>query len=218
MLLFLADVGFRSQKEIPAEPAAVSAAAAVSPATTPADSTSVAAAPFISAVSINPGLVGKSSVIKTLRSEKQIIDALEKAVIENPKVETAKGGSPTQKQARILEGRYSGKVRFLDGKRGDLTVNWDLMPDNTKGELYGTFRLSIHGPGKDSETTSNGSLGNIVSLSEDQDGFLVNACGEECYMQLYYNAPSDQFFGNYYETSKGSKNKFERLGIVDLKK
>lgn len=51
---------------------------------------------------------------------------------------------------------------------------------------------------------SKGDIDNIVSFAEDRDGFLVNGCGDRCYLQLYYNSRADQFYGNYYEIIKGS--------------
>lgn len=119
-------------------------------------------------------------------------------------------------QRRLLEGKYFGAVKFLDPKREGARVIWDLTPDYAKPELAGTFKLNIQGPGVDSEGVSRGTLDSIVSLAEDKDGFLITACGGNCYLQLYYNRPADQFFGNYYE-SKDSKN-FSRTGYVELKK
>jgi hypothetical protein len=164
------------------------------------------------------GLAGKSSVIKALQTEKQIREALDKAIIDNPKIESAKGQILSPKKGKIFEGRYSGDIKFLDGKRENLNVTWDLFPDQNKSEFSGTFTLAIHGPSKNSDTKGYGSIDNIVSLSEDENGYLVNGCGDSCYLQLYYNSAWDQFIGNYYEESKGAQKKFQRLGIVDLKK
>lgn len=223
MLLFLADVGFRLQKDVIVEPVSTGVSTVASPSqntTTPFEkSPSAESLPEASPVKqseVSP-LEGKSSVIKTSQSEKQIRDILDSALIEDPKIEAAKGGTPTPTQQRRLEGRYAGAIKFLDNKRASLSVVWELIPDNSKGEMSGTFNLNIHGPGKNSESSGSGNIDTIISLAEDKDGFLVRGCGGDCYLQLYYNAPGDQFFGNYYEMINGTK-KSARLGIVELKK
>lgn len=219
MLLFLADVGFKVKKDVSVEQVvATPAAVSSSPNPTPVNNNLSETAVVPSVPQNNPGLVGKSSLIKSLQTEKQIRDELNKAIIENPKMEIAKGEAPTQRQARILEGRYTGTIKFLDGKRQNLSVTWDLIPDYSKSGLSGTFNLNIHGPGTDSESSGRGNIDNIVGLAEDKDGFLVSGCGDQCYLQLYYNVPSDQFFGNYYESAKGTSSKPQRSGLVELKK
>lgn len=217
MLLFLADVGFRVKKGAPIEQL-MAGPAVISPVVTGPKIESQEPAPSNPTPSNGSGLVGKSSLIKALQSEEQIREFLNKAIIDNPKIEIAKGEIPAKAQIRILEGRYFGTIKFLDGKREDLNVIWDLMPDYAKAGLSGSFNLSIHGPGRNSETKGHGHIGNLVSLSEDSGGFLVRECGGECYLQLYFNSSSGQFFGNYYELQKGSKEKSERLGVVELKR
>ncbi len=214
MLLFLADVGFRAQKlEVVAKPA-------MTELPPPQSQSPTAKVESVKESSPNdvpkPRLEGKSNAIKNLRIEKRIREALDQAVIENPKMEMAKGIGPTPRQFKLLEGRYTGFIQFFDRKRENLTVIWDLTPDYTKPRLTGNFTLSIHGPGMNSETSGNGRVDNILSLSEDKDGFLISGCGGDCFLQLYHNAPTDQFYGNYYEAAKGSNS--ERRGIIDLKK
>jgi len=213
MLLFLADVGFRAQKTVPFESFAPTAE--VKPLPVVAESKMPVAAPEKRPAT---NLAGRSSTIKNLSNEKQVMDALDRAIIQDPKLEIAKGGAINRKQARQLEGRYVGLIKFLDGKRESLSVVWDLMPDYSKSGLSGTFNLGIHGPGQNSESNGRGDIDNIVSLAEDQNGFLVSACGDRCYLQLYYNSRADQFYGNYYEVLKGTPSKSARLGIVDLRK
>lgn len=219
MLLFLADVGFRVHKNAPLESVVTKAEAL--PPQVPAESI-VKSAELIKpslVESKNPSvLAGRSSLIKNLGAEKQILQVLDEAIIENPKIAAAQGGSPSPKQAKLLEGRYIGTVKFLDSKRENLSVIWDLTPDYSKNTLHGTFNLSIHGPGQNSESNGRGDIDNIVSLAEDRDGFLVNGCGDRCYLQLYYNSRADQFYGNYYEIIKGSQSKSARLGVVELRK
>jgi len=166
---------------------------------------------------VDPGLIGKSSLIKALATEKQVDDVLDKSLIENPKMELAKGTAPSLRQIKMLDGRYMGTIKFLDTKRESLSVVWDLSPDYSKSELAGSFNLNIHGPGMNSESSGTGSIDKIVTLAEDKDGFLVTGCGGDCYLQLYYNTPTDQFYGNFYQSGKGS-TKFSRTGLVDLKK
>lgn len=217
MLLFLADVGFKIHNEVPTEPSLNKTDGP------PSQSPPIAEIKAHSNIVEQPqgatSLAGRSALLKTLNTEKQIQDVLDGAIIENPKMEIAKGGIPTQKQAKILEGKYLGYVRFLDDKRENLSVIWDLQPDYSKSRLSGMFHLSIHGPGQDSESNGRGDIDSIVSLAADKDGFLVNACGDRCYLQLYYNSSADEFFGNYYEMPKGSlSSKPARLGIIALKK
>lgn len=160
MLLFLADVGFKVKQEASVEQVvSVPAAGSSSPPTAMlvnnnSNETAVAA----SLPQSHPSLIGKSSIIKSLQTEKQIRDELDKAVIENPKIEIAKGESPSQKQTRILEGRYSGTVKFFDTKRQSLNVMWELIPDYSKSDLSGTFNLNVHGPGTDSESSGRGRI------------------------------------------------------------
>jgi len=212
MLLFLADVGFRLQKSEPVEVAAApvpSATAQVVVAASNAESSAPA--------DKRPtNLTNRGASIRSLGTEKRILDALDVVIIENPKLEAAKGITPNRRQTKLLEGRYVGTVSFLDGKRASLSVVWDLNPDYSKRGLSGTFSLSIHGPGQNSESNGRGDIDSIVSLAEDPNGFLVNGCGDRCYLQLYYNSRSDQFYGNYYEAPKGTQSKAERLGIIKL--
>ena len=221
MLLFLADVGFKAQK-IPLAESVSAGPMGPSPLTAAAilenNKSNEATSLAVRSTPSSPGLVRKSVVINALQTQKQIRDELDKAIIENPKMETAKGQSPTQKQIRILEGRYNGTIKFLDTKRQNLSVTWELIPDYLKDGLSGTFNLNIHGPGTNSESSGHGSIDNIVSLAEDHEGFLVNGCGGRCYLQLYYNTPSDQFFGNYYDSPVDSNLKSTRSGLVELKK
>lgn len=220
MLLFLADVGFRLQHNTPPEyvvtksevlPLQVSTESVIKPETEAVNHT-------LSDSKAAIALAGRSTQIKNLGTERQILQVLDEAIIENPKMEAAKGVSLSSRQARIIEGRYMGTVKFLDGKREKLSVIWDLAPDYSKNNLSGTFNLSIHGPGQNSESNGRGDIDNIVSLAEDREGFLVNGCGDRCYLQLYYNSRADQFYGNYYELLKGSQSKSARLGIVELRK
>ena len=222
MLLFLADVGFKVSKEVPAELSATRDELKTQPISTPRSGVS-------QVPSENPGsgnlalpsgsnLADKSSMIKNLATEKQIHEALDTAVIENPKIESVQGTVPSHKQIQLLDGKYYGTIRFLDGKREELSVSLDLMPDYSKSGLSGAFKLLIHGPEKNSESSGQGNIHNIVSLSQDQGGFLISGCGDECFLQLYYNSPSDQLFGNYYEITKSSNKKPERVGLVNLRK
>lgn len=213
MLLFLADVGFRAQKTVPFE--SLVPTAEVKPLPIAAESNTPVASPEKKPAT---NLAGRSSTIKNLGTEKQIQDALDRAIIEDPKLEVAKGGAIIRRQARRLEGRYTGLIKFLDGKRENLSVVWDLIPDYSKSGFSGVFNLGIHGPSQNSESNGRGDIDNIVSLAEDQNGFLVSACGDRCYLQLYYNSRSDQFYGNYYEVIKGAQSKSARLGIVELRK
>ena len=219
MLLFLADVGFRTQNSPAVETTSATSEPPVTSATpstfTPAP---VGTIPSTETLQVNTGLQGKAALISSLRSEAQIMQALNAAVIENPKIEGAKGSSPSVKQIAMLDGIYLGQVKFFDPKRDPLAITWELNQETGKTTPYGTFRLAVHGPGKDSETRGNGEVDNIKTLADDPNGLIIDACGNECYFQLYYNAPSDQFYGNYYEGVKGQKNKFQRLGIVGLKK
>lgn len=220
MLLFLADVGFRLQKSGVVEPIVASNPAVVpEPPIAQPTKPSVDTIPTAAVTSNAPAesaLAGKGSAIRNLQNEKQIDDVLNKALIENPKIENAKGNSPTLAQRRLLEGKYIGAIKFLDSKRAGANIVWDLTPDYAKPEFAGTFNLSIQGSGINSEGNSRGTLDSIVSLAEDKDGFLVTSCGGNCYLQLYYNRPADQFYGNFYE-SKDSKN-FSRSGNVELRK
>lgn len=211
MLLFLADVGFRVQKSEPVEIA------------TPASEMQapvVANQPMTQTPATEDkkptNLTDRSAFIRSLGNEKRIVDALENVVIENPKLEAAKGTTPSRRQIKLLEGRYVGTVSFFDTKRGSLSVIWDLVPDYSKKGLSGTFTLSIHGPGTNSESSGRGDIDSIVSLAQDPNGVIVNGCGGSCYMQLYYNTRSEQFYGNYYEVPKGTQGKAERVGIVKL--
>ena len=218
MLLFLADIGFRLQKNTVEDPIAVSVSATVQ-----TTSMNTPALPETYNSSQNDSdLMSKSAAIKKMKSEKQIIGALDQSIIDNPKIENAKGNVLSQNQIRRFEGRYNGTIKFSDRKRENLrenlNVTWDLNIDYSKSELSGSFHLNIEGPSKNSKSNDSGYIDRIVSLSGDQEGFLVSACGDECYMQLYYNSSADQFYGNYYELLKGSKSKFQRLGIVELRK
>lgn len=215
MLLFLADIGFRLQKADVEVPIAVSVAATAQTANI---KTSALPETYNSAAQNDSDLLNKSSAIKKMKSEKQILEALDRSLIDSPKIENAKGSVLSQNQIRRFEGRYNGTIKFIDRKRENLNVSWDLNIDYTKSELSGSFHLSIEGPSKNSKSNDTGYIDRIVSLSGDQEGFLVSACGDECYMQLYYNSAADQFYGNYYELLKGSKSKFQRLGIVELRK
>lgn len=211
MLLFLADMGFRAQKsepiELPTAPQAASEVPLVNSVINEANTT-------VEKKSSN--LTDRSAFIRSLGNEKRIVDALDAVIIENPKIEVAQGNVPNRQQIKLLEGRYVGTVSFLEAKRGSLSVVWDLNPDYSKKGLSGTFSLSIHGPGTNSESNGRGDIDNIVSLAQDRNGFLVNGCGGSCYFQLYYNNRSDQFYGNYYEYPKGTTSKAERTGIVKL--
>jgi len=220
MLLFLADVGFRVHKSTPLEAVVIKAEAL--PSQVPPESINKPNTETVKPSRLEPKadsvLVGRSALIRNLGTEKQILHVLDEAIIENPKIEVAQGESLNLKQARLLEGRYTGTVKFLDGKREKLSVIWDLAPDYSKNNLSGTFNLSIHGPGQNSESNGRGDIDNIVSLAGDRDGFLVSGCGDRCYLQLYYNSRADQFYGNYYEILKGSQSKSARLGVVELRK
>ncbi len=209
MLLFLADVGFRAQKSTPIE--VVEAAPQ-----TPAIAASSEVTPSAPVEKKSTNLNDKGAVIRSMGSEKRIIDALENVIIENPKLEAAQGNVPNRQQVKLLEGRYVGTVSFLDSKRGSLSVVWDLAPDYSKKGLSGTFNLSIHGPGTNSESSGRGDIDSVVSLAQDPNGFIVNGCGGSCYMQLYYNNRSEQFYGNYYEVPKDTQSKAQRVGIVKL--
>ncbi len=220
MLLFLADIGFRMQKQpqIETSQEVVSAPDSQSSEINANEKKSQPETRLDAIPENRAGLAGKSSVIKALSTEKQIRDALDEAIIENPKLAMEKGGIPTQLQIRTIEGRYSGVVRFFDTKKENLTVTWDFTPDYNSSGFAGNFALNIQGPSINSKSSRNGDIDEVVSLAEDKGGFLVNGCGDECFLQLYYNAPSDQFYGNFYEILKGSKTKSQRTGSVELKK
>ena len=223
MLLFLADVGFRVQKEPVIEtnteqPITASnsqVAGGGEPQSLPIskqNSNETVAA--VQQANINSGLDGKSALIGNLKSGAEIRSALDKAIIENPKVETAKGSILSQRQAAPLEGNFRGVIRFIDTQRENLNVTWELTPERGANPPSSNFHLSIAGPSKSSETNGHGQIGNVSSLAEDPHAFLVNACGDECYLQLYFNAPSNTFYGNYYELNKAKK--FDRVGLVEL--
>lgn len=218
MLLFLADIGFRLQKSTPIELPPPEAQTIPLSSPTITESPKAPQQPPIESIPADTGLTGKSKLIYSLRSTDAIQRALNDSLIENPKIESARGSLISKTNLKYLEGRYTGTISFLDGKREPLQVTWELTPDHSKSTSSGTFNLSLRGPTKNSETSGQGDFKNLITLANDSHGYLVSACGDECYLQLYYNAPSDQFYGNYYETIKGSKNKFERLGLVHLKK
>lgn len=215
MILFLADVGFRLQKPGMVEPGVETPSATT---IKPEVINHVVEMPIVApAPTVDSGLRGKSSAIKTLTTEKQIDEVLDKSIIANPKAENAKGMVINSQQARILDGRYAGSIKFLDSKRESLSVIWDLAPDYSKSELSVTFTLSIHGTSTNSDSNGSGSIDKIVNLADDKGGYLVSSCGGACYLQLYYNSAGDRFFGNYYEEGKKSSS-FTRVGIVELKK
>lgn len=219
MLLFLADVGFRVQK---------TSAPLPEPKIEPLTKEPLPPKPDLQNVkspeseSINVGekkfdLSGKSSRIKFLNTQKQIFDTLNKSLIADPKNEFSKANYPAQAQVKFLEGLFSGYIHFFDKKREELNVSWELIPDYSKNPILGRFILKISGAGKNSETSGQGQFKNINTLADDPNAIIVEACGDGCYMQLYYNAPFDQFFGNYYERNRNTKI-FERVGLIDLRK
>ncbi len=220
MLLFLADVGFQLQRSADNTlPMDQSLAIDSDQFIRTKDDTIEELKPVKSIDPVTATLEGKSSTIKNMQTEKQIIAILDQSIIDHPKVEAAKGRTPKPVQIKFLEGRYTGFIRFLDKKRENLNIVWDLIPDSSrKPELTGTFNLSIRGPGINKDLNSNGTLLNILSLAEDQEGFLIQGCGVACYLQLYYNSPAEKFFGNYYESVKGSDAKATRVGIIELKR
>lgn len=214
-LLFLADVGFKAQhNDIFVEPKMLSAEVAASKANEPIPVAVIPEKPSHT----NRNLARRSSQIRNIRNERQIRDVLDHSIIESPKVELANGNIPLRRQMKNLEGRYVGVIRFFDQKRENLDVMWELLPDYSKSGLSGTFNLNIHGPGTSSDSKGSGNIDNIISLAEDPDGFLVSGCGGSCFLQLYYNSVANQFYGNYYESTKGSPAKPERKGLVELKR
>ncbi|KYG64019.1 hypothetical protein AZI86_14525 [Bdellovibrio bacteriovorus] len=214
MLLFLADVGFKTIKSAAPE---LATSASPSPATTPPSVSTEKLVPEPAPSKPPINRAGRGGRIHYLNDERSIQEVLANTIIEDPKVSLAQGSALTRRQIRLLAGRYTGAVKFLDRKRGDLSVVWELSPDYSKRDFSGTFFLSIHGPGVNSDSRGRGNIDNIATLADDKEGFLVSACGDRCYLQLYYNSPSDQFYGNYYETAEGTK-KSVRSGTVELRK
>ena len=96
---------------------------------------------------INESLKGKSELIRNLKSQAQIIEALEKASIENPKVAVAGGNSVTQQQMKIIEGSFTGEVKFFDKKREVRNVSWELVPNYREKPIQTEFYLRMFGGG-----------------------------------------------------------------------
>lgn len=214
MLLFLADVGFKTLKTEPLD----YSISTPKTETTPSPEPPAEASPQeIVGLKTPANIPGRGAQIRNVNDEKRTQAILTNSIIEDPKVSLAQGSSLNRRQIRLLEGRYLGSVKLFDRKRGDLSVVWELTPDPTKNRLTGTFSLSIHGTDVNSDSNSSGTIDTIASLAEDRDGFLVRACGTRCYLQLYYNSRSDQFYGNYYEVSEKT-GKSMRAGTVELRK
>lgn len=217
MLLFLADVGFRMQKsEPPVEAACVPAPNVM--ATTSTDKFSQNSNLSVNSPSTTLSnselLRNKSAVVRNLNSKEKIQQFLSDNLIDNPKKEFADFNALTQQQILLLEGVYSGAINFFDTKRPPHTIFWNLFPEKA-GE--GRYELRIEGDGSNNVTSGKGQFKNISTLSSDRDAFIIEACGDSCYMQLYYNAPFNQFFGSYYE-KKGNDRKFARTGLITLRK
>lgn len=193
-----------SKAEIPK--AEVSASASMDKAVTP------------STYLFNEGLKNKSVLIRNLKSQAQINEVLDKALIENPKVAVASGSPVEQQQMKIIEGTFIGEVKFFDKKREDRNLSWELVPNYREKPITTEFHLRIYGGGQgNSEASGKGELRHVSILAEDPYAYMVETCGGECYFQIYYNAVHDQFYGNYYESKNGSK-KFERVGLVNLRR
>lgn len=217
MLLFLADVGFRMQKTeppvaaacdpIPAHVNTVNTTDKFSQESWPATQAAVTATSAIA-------LVNKSALVRTLDSQEKIQQFLSENLIENPKKEFADYNPLTARQIQLLEGIYSGEINFFDKKKSPYTIFWNLFPEKN-GE--GRYELRIEGDGTNNVTSGKGQFKNISTLSTDKNAFIIEACGDSCYMQLYYNAPFNQFFGSYYE-KKGNDRKFARTGLITLHK
>lgn len=220
MLLFLADVGFRVQQASAIETPPTNTLQTPPPLNTFENSTAPIAAPVYEskeATQVNAGLVGKSNLIRSLKSEEQIQLALNSSIIDSPQIESAKASLISQQQVKSLEGRFTGQIKFIDTKREPIDLVWEFQPDYSKSIPSGSYKFSILGIKRRNETTGNGNIENIKSLADDKNGLIIRACGDECYFQFYYNAASDQFYGNFYESIKGT-NKSARVGFATLKK
>lgn len=226
MLLFLADMGFKISK-IPlselevgtAAPENVTSSVEASKAveSTPVVDTAAEVRPAI-AVQAQKSLEGKSTLIRNLKSEAQIKEALDKALIDNVKATVASGNPVGQQQMKVIEGSFAGEIKFFDKKREARNLTWSLVANYHEKPITTEFRLRMYGGGEgNSEASGRGELRHVSMLEEDPYAFMVETCGGSCYFQLYYNAIYDQFFGNYYESKKGDK-KFERIGLVNLRR
>jgi hypothetical protein len=214
MLLFLADIGFKlkPQAEVIPNVAMASADASSLPSNNKIEAL---AQPNPEPASSKP-LSAQSVFFRNASSQKGIMDRLNESLLTDIKTQSARGNYLNQRQIKILEGRFTGTIQLFDKTRTTLEVVWDLIPDYSKNPVAGTFHLKISGPNRNSESNGSGGFKNITTLENDSNGFLVDACGGDCYLQLYYNSPSNQFYGNYYE-SKDNKN-FARVGVISLRK
>lgn len=226
MLLFLADIGFKAT-HVTANDLEVKALEPESTAhkdesVKPLEAVPTAPAPVVAAVPPAPsseGLKGKSELIRKLRSQKQINEALDKALIENPKVAVASGNPVEQRQMKVIEGSFVGEIKFFDKKREPRNLNWDLVPNYQEKPITTEFHLRMFGGGQgNSEASGKGELRHVSMLAEDPYGYMVETCGGDCYLQMYYNTVHDQFYGNYYESSKKDSKKFERVGLINLRR
>ena len=213
MLLFLADVGFRAQK--------VSAAELITPLPAPAPTASHEISHELSTVATPPinstNLGGRSGRIYSARSSADIQRVLDSAVIANMRAEAAMTDYPTAQQIKVVEGIFNGEIQLFDKKRESIMVTWVLHSENSRTKRpTGRFNLTLTSDKRNSETSGNGEFGNISMINGDRNAFLVKACGDTCYLQLYYNSPNDRFYGNYYE-SEDLKN-YTRTGLISLKR
>lgn len=225
MVLFLADIGFKAQRISADKLDMVSSdkenVSNVKTDSDAIDSPSFTVAPVSTAVVQEPiieSLKGKSALIHSLKSREQIVEVLDKAVIENPKVAVASGSPVEQKQMKAIEGSFIGEITFFDKKREARNLSWELIPNYRENPIETEFHLRIYGGGKgESVASGRGQLRHVSVLSEDPYAYMVETCGGECYLQMYYNGVRDQFYGNYYELKDANK-KFERVGLINLRK
>ncbi len=140
MLLFLADIGFKAAKmpinDVEVKSLDPESVNRKTEATKIAESapTTAQAVPEPQA-SISDSLKGKSQLIRNLNSQAQINEALDKALIENPKVAVAGGNPVEQQQMKVIEGSFVGEIKFFDKKREARNVSWELIP-NYRENLY----------------------------------------------------------------------------------
>lgn len=150
-----------------------------------------------------------------VRNEGDAEGFLKSVMVDNlfPSVRTAKPAMRSKLDHMV--GRYRGQIRMTDAGQqpSEIEMELSLNPGNELAE--GEYRIKISQNGNvQSDSNGKGNFKDYYTAG-DSAAIIVRTTPQN-YLQLYWSAQLNQFFGNYYQAD--SVDKYTPVGVVFLRR
>lgn len=163
----------------------------------------------------------KSNDLKIMSSttEREVADQLAKSEIKDLKTELRAAVPITQKQLDVINGKYEGVITFFEVNNKPWRVDWEIEGQMVNGHAEGKNWITLANDKKVfSRSRGDGKFKNFEAFSGGTQAILVNAYGDDGYMQLYPVEGMNKLVGNFYLITDKKNDQFNRAGIVSLTK